>query len=470
MRRRIAVPAISSLLVLLIACGPLNAGEDRHTSASAQGAQMQAGQVSSTRAAHGRPTADPEAPVAAQGAVAPPVADQPEASADPVLVQGTATDIGVAASKGPASRAQRPAPGGRSAPQASVSALAPSPEPTSTITPGPATEPGTVPGGTAARGNRLGVAIPAGYLHHGDGDALNERLDEVTALGAHWVRTDANWSWIEPVPGKPDWSELDALLSATRARGMEVLLVVGRMPEWARPAGTTDLHGPSTSAERAAFADFSQRLASRYAGQVGAWEVWNEPNLDQFWAPGPDPADYTAMLSAVYPVLKSADPATPVLVGGTGGAGSGDIDSVTWYRDVYAHGGGAVFDIANMHPYQDWRAAAAGRSDTGEMGRVLQVRQVMADHGDAAKPMWGTEFGAPTSGSTATTEDGQRVVYTDGLKLWLSRESGPLFAYYGRDREAYGASSSRSPYWGLIRADGSRKPAFDAVASWVAAG
>ncbi len=314
------------------------------------------------------------------------------------------------------------------------------------------------------------MSIPASYLHHTDEATMRARLDEVVALGANWVRTDAHWSWIEPTQGAPDWSELDALVSAADARGLDVLLVVGRMPGWARPSGTTELYGPTTDAERASFADFAGRLATRYAAQVDAWEVWNEPNLDQFWYPAPDPADYAALLRAVYPEIKSADPATPVLIGGTGGAGTGDIDSVTWYREVYANGVKASFDVANVHPYQDWRAAASGRPDTGEMARVPAVRQVMTENGDAGKPMWGTEFGAPTSGLTATTEDGQRVVYTDGRDLWFSRESGVLFAYFGRDRQDYGASTSRSPYWGLLRSDGTRKPAFDALAAWVAGG
>ncbi|MEX5720542.1 cellulase family glycosylhydrolase [Geodermatophilus maliterrae] len=314
------------------------------------------------------------------------------------------------------------------------------------------------------------MSIPAAYLHHADVQAMNARLDEVVALGARWVRTDANWSWIEPRQGAPDWSELDALVSAADARGLDVLLVVGRMPEWARPAGTTELHGPSSAAERSLFADFTGRLATRYAAQVDAWEVWNEPNLDQFWAPSPDPANYAAVLRAAYPAIKSADPATPVLIGGSGGASSGDIDSVTWYRGVYANGAQPYFDAATMHPYQDWRAAASGHQNTGEMARVPAVRQIMTENGDGAKPMWGTEFGAPTSGSTATTEDGQRVVYTDGRDLWFSRESGVLFAYYGRDRAAYGASTSRSPYWGLMRSDGTLKPAYDALAAWIAAG
>ncbi len=423
MRRRIAAPVIASVLVLLTACG------------AEEGSQPLAPRLS--EAGHGEEGSTPR-------------------TRGPKGAPSTSTAAPSTSTAAP-----------------STSTAAPS---TSTAAPSTSTEPlpadpvDPVEPGLGGRADRLGVSIPAADLHHAGVEAMNARLDEVVALGARWVRTDANWSWIEPRQGAPDWSELDALMSAADARRLNVLLIVGRMPEWARPAGTTELHGPSSATEQSLFADFAGRLATRYAAQVDAWEVWNEPNLDQFWAPSPDPADYAAVLRAVYPVVKSADPATPILSGGSGGAELGDMDSVTWYREVYANGAKPYFDAAGMHPYQDWRAAASGHQDTGEMARVPAVRQIMTENGDGTKPMWGTEFGAPTSGSTATTEDGQRVVYTDGRDLWFSRESGVLFAYFGRDRLAYGTSTSRSPYWGLMRSDGAHKPAHDALAAWVAAG
>lgn len=319
------------------------------------------------------------------------------------------------------------------------------------------------------RAEDLGVSIPAADLHHDSVEAMDARLDEVAEIGARWLRTDANWAWIEPREEEWDWSELDALLPAARDRGLQVVLVLGTMPEWIRPPGAEDGYGPATDDQRAAFAGFAERLAKRYTGQVSAVEVWNEPNLDQFWAPNPDPRNYAELLRAVYPVLKAASPATRVLVGGTGGADTGDIDSVEWYQALYTEGAGPYFDVANMHPYQDWRAAAEGHPDTGEMRKVPQVRAIMKANGDSSKPMYGTEWGAPTSGASGVTEEEQAEVYRGGRELWVSRESGPLFVYYLRDRLPYGESTSRSPYWGVLRYDGTRKPAHDIVTAWAAA-
>lgn len=39
---------------------------------------------------------------------------------------------------------------------------------------------------------------------------------------------------------------------------------------------------------------------------VHAYEVWNEPNIVNFWAPGPDPARYTQLLKLAYPAITAA--------------------------------------------------------------------------------------------------------------------------------------------------------------------
>ena len=57
------------------------------------------------------------------------------------------------------------------------------------------------------------------------------------------------------------------------------------------------------------FGDFCGALADRYRGRIGAYQIWNEPNLSREWGDeAPDPAGYTALLRVCYQAIKAVDP------------------------------------------------------------------------------------------------------------------------------------------------------------------
>ena len=66
-----------------------------------------------------------------------------------------------------------------------------------------------------------------------------------------------------------------------------------------------------------AYARTVAAFAARYSGSVGRIIVWNEPNLSIEWGGRKvDPAGYAAMLKAVYPVVKAANPHVEVVAAG----------------------------------------------------------------------------------------------------------------------------------------------------------
>jgi hypothetical protein len=76
-----------------------------------------------------------------------------------------------------------------------------------------------------------------------------------------------------------------------------------------------------------------------------------------------------------------------------GGPSSNDDD---WMRRLYAAGGGGSFDVLSTHPYQGIGDAPPEHVDDGHrwwFSHVPAVRAVMVANGDAAKPIWFTEFG-----------------------------------------------------------------------------
>ena len=106
----------------------------------------------------------------------------------------------------------------------------------------------------------------------------------------------------------------DRLVAAANARGIHLLAMVAYTPSWNRPSGTTDHYQPT---DPTAFAEFVRAAAQRYAPQgLHAWEIWNEPNMRDFWQPVPSVARYTQLLKLGSAAIHSVDPAAFVVSGG----------------------------------------------------------------------------------------------------------------------------------------------------------
>jgi hypothetical protein len=309
----------------------------------------------------------------------------------------------------------------------------------------------------SARRDLTGLAVPGTRILYDEPAAAEATLDRVVDLGVRWLRFDAAWSEIEAAPGDYDFSRVDRVLAAARERSLSVLLVLGSTASWARPAGADWNHGPADDTARVGFTAFVTETARRYRGQAQAYEIWNEPNLPGSWAPEPDPRAYLDLLTAAYGAIHAQDPDATVIAGGTGGGSTG-IDTLDWYRQLYADGLGHVNDGIAVHPYPD-----APVVDSGELAAARRVRALMDANGDAATLLWGTETGAPTGGSPSIAELGQAVLIGGIHELWSTiRNTGPLMYYTLRD---FGGDD-REDHFGLLRADGTEKPGYAVLRRW----
>jgi hypothetical protein len=317
----------------------------------------------------------------------------------------------------------------------------------------------------------FGVATGGGIQ---DEDATTQArdLDLIRDVGAKWIRIDINWAQIQRHgPSSYDWAAIDRVVAGARSRGLNVLGGILYTPDWARPPGTSATYRPDPQQ----YAAFAKQAAAHYSALgVHAFEIWNEPNAKAFWQPAPNADDYAALLEAAYPAIKAADPAATVLTGGTAPAPTdpADIAPVRFLRGVYAAGAGGSFDAVAHHPYC-WPAypgAAEEWSAWYQMyGTNPSLRSVMTDNGDAGKKIWATEFGAPTNGPSGShvSESTQARMLTRAFSLWTGYAwSGPLFTYQGRDQGTN--KHTREDFFGLVRADWSPKPAFDAYLNAVA--
>jgi hypothetical protein len=315
-------------------------------------------------------------------------------------------------------------------------------------------------------GNDIFGVAAGGTLQNEAPVTLAHDVADDRNAGSQWLRFDINWAQVQNGgPTSYDWTNIDRVVADAEARHMSILGTIVYTPSWARPAGT-----PATWAPKpAVFARFAAVAARHLSAEgVHALEIWNEPNLPASWAPTPNGAAYTALLKAADTAIEGAAPGTTVVTGGLAPAANhdGDIAPITFLKDIYRHGGKGHFNAVGDHPYcwpTDQGQASAGSAWYQMYGTHTSLRSVMIAHGDGAKKIWATEFGAPTAGPRGTfvSPATQAKMVSTAYKLFASyRWAGPLFLYQGRDAGA----STHSMYdnFGFINHNFTPKPAFRA--------
>jgi hypothetical protein len=311
----------------------------------------------------------------------------------------------------------------------------------------------------APRADQVGLS-PGFNLSLSTAD-LDTALDALAATRVRWLRVDFDWSVIQAGgPTSFDWSYTDRIVDAARGRNLSIIALVAYTPEWARPSGAPDKNPPTNPDD---FARFVSAAAQRYASLgVTTWEIWNEPNVSTFWYPRPDPEGYTALLVRASAAIKHVEPDATIISGGlapaSDNASGSQIDDRTFLTRVYAAGGGHAFDAVGLHPYS-FPDLPLFPADFNTFLNAPALYQVMVDHGDAAKRIWGTEVGAPTAGGGGSVTDAvQSATVTQAYQQWTAwKFTGPLiwFAYEDSGTNAF----DRDEHFGLVDASGRPKPA-----------
>jgi hypothetical protein len=289
------------------------------------------------------------------------------------------------------------------------------------------------------------TGMTAHYMWEPLPDAIAD-LDLLHAAGMRYTRFDFSWANSEPAKGARQYfDKLDAVLDAVIARGLTYTITVLETPAWAN-GGRGKMAPPADPRD---YADFMGVLARHEAGRPNmVWEIWNEPNLPQFWTSGPDAGAYTAMLRAAYRAIKAADPDATVLVGGLA------FNDVAYFERIYDAGGGNSFDGLAIHPYtiarSPWDTSSAKYSFRSS---VPQFTEALERHGQETKPIYVTEMGW----STRDVPDGVRGTYlkdataiartwtnVPGMAVYTIRQS--QFASFGLMTTGYRPTRSWNAY------------------------
>jgi hypothetical protein len=194
------------------------------------------------------------------------------------------------------------------------------------------------------------------------------------------------------------------------------------------------------------------------------WEVWNEPNINAFWEPKPDVDAYVGLLKSAASAIRAGDPDATVVAGALAvarDAGDGStIAPLTYLDRMYSARAAGSFDALSLHPYT-FPAAPPGHDTL--FANLPDAHAAMVANGDGHKPIWLTEFGAPTGTAGVAVSERAQAQAVDQAYDAASAHSwvGPLFWFQLRDEGSDPAELGQN--FGLLHRDLSPKPAFLAL-------
>lgn len=293
------------------------------------------------------------------------------------------------------------------------------------------------------------------------------------AAGVRWERLVAWWSNFQPT-GPQDW-DYNAwfprdLMEDEQARGVELVGVVLHTPSWAARDPSYGAVSPPANLD-SAFDDpgnywgaFMGRLAREYTGLVDTWVLWNEPDIyKETYANWAGTVDEFARMQVVgYQAIKAANPSARVILAGTTYWWDRE-NGRTQYLERLLTALQAAPGAAENNCYFDAVAVHQYGNPLNVYAVSVLYQRILRAHG-LDKPIWVMESNVPPY------DDPIRTLPKGGLRATLSEQASYIIqavalaraagverysVYKMRDEEA-----ENEQYYGLVRNDGSVRPAY----------
>jgi len=212
--------------------------------------------------------------------------------------------------------------------------------------------------------------------------------DYVEKLGVKYARVQTMWKRCETQKGKLDFRELDKVVDKLISIGVEPWfnLTYGNpiymekdLPNEAAVGCIPTLYGDEC--EKAWF-NYVAELTKHYKGRIKLWEIWNEPNISNFWYPSTaHGAKYAEFLKQTVPYIREND--SDAVISGC----SAGVDNEFLY-DALKAGIGEHIDCFSFHPY-------SAIPEYNYFGSLASVRRMLKKYAPHVKLMQG-ECGYPS--------------------------------------------------------------------------
>ncbi|MBA2764030.1 MAG: cellulase family glycosylhydrolase [Thermoleophilaceae bacterium] len=248
---------------------------------------------------------------------------------------------------------------------------------------------------------------------------------------------------------------------------IEILPTLIGTPSWVKGAKTNN-YPPTTPQDLERWADFVTAIVDRYGknGPIEAWQVWNEPNLNNFWDGTPNVREYAKFLDFTDKAIRRGDPSALTVLAGMPQRPDAPKPQAEYLEPLYkVKGVKNDFDVVATHPFANTKRQL--------IESVQLIRDLMDDAKDKNTPLWITETGFASAGPPhpfRRTPAGQAKILEQVLTDLRSKsrrlklEKVVWFSWRDADTDPPIAESNNrwQTYSGLFTFGGEPKPAWPA--------
>jgi hypothetical protein len=334
------------------------------------------------------------------------------------------------------------------------------------------------------------AAVPKSFFGVVQGSQLHaDDPQTMASIGATSLRIFIPWASVEPSRGNFDWSNIDPVVRQLAAQGVSAFPFLYGTPSWVASESDSP---PLRGKKKGAWIGFLKAVVGRYgrggdywAGgpaspfhlqcvcdiqrrPITAWQIWNEANYINYWKGKPSPVGYARLVKISHRAITAVDKRAKIVLAGLKPVRH-STKNTAWNflsRMYQVPGIKNAFDATALHPYPD-RVVDLRRA-------IQRVHAAQRKHGDAHTPLWITELGwgsgDPSLSHLNKGLDGQAQLLRRSFKLILHNRKrwsiGRLLWFSWRDGGAFQSGCDFCRSAGLLNADGSAKPSYDAYKSF----
>lgn len=279
--------------------------------------------------------------------------------------------------------------------------------------------------------------IPRGF-----GVNINQPPNEMDVrfirnAGLHYARIDLLWHVIEREKGVYDFTPFDRTVNLLRQEGITPYFIL----DYSNPLYEEDKSVVTTEG-RFAFVKYAIEAVERYNGLQAFWEIWNEPNLEEFWSPQPSIEMYSYLLKSVAPVIKQKDPGGLVAA-----PAMSQINSTQrrWLEELLQRNVLKYIDVLSVHPYP-------GGNPELIVNDYHQLEALVQKYALKPMPIISGEWGYTTDRITELTQ----AQYLARMFLINSMLEVPISIWFNWKDQIFDG-------YGLYRVDDTPKPSYKAL-------
>ncbi len=300
--------------------------------------------------------------------------------------------------------------------------------------------------------------------------SMNETEKHLPEAGIGWVREELKWSDVEKVTKNESTGVVsstltvpqvyDDMINRLNADGTKVLLTLNYGNSLYENGAL-----PKTDDGIKAFANYCAFIAHHFKGRVEAFEIWNEPNVEQFAGRADvTGTEYAKLLASAYRAIDNVNK-DAIVVGGSFNSMK-NTETLEFFEEVMAYDGiEKCMDAISFHPYHS-DGRYSDESESPFLEDLAKIKVILKNAGAENMPVWLTEFGSSSwydsndniASAQGYTEEKQAAnLVRMGVMAKSDSQIEKLFYYNIVDLKA---SSSKESKYGILDLNQNAKPAF----------